>query len=643
MLRPRALLMVAVLCVATTAFAQDPVPPARILANDNRIPAGKLDNGVWNVALDIRDGAWHAEAEKGPPLFVEAFGEVGKDAQVPGPLLRVPANITVHVTITNKLEKPATVHGFFTRPAAEDTGVEIAPNQTHEFTFASGSPGTYFYWARTTEELVTPAGVHVRPQFEDAALNGAFIVDAPGPVPPERIFVITTMFGMPNALTQGFEVATINGKEYPYTDALEYTMGDPIRWRVINPSFAEHPMHLHGAFFKVASLGDDKSDTRYEGADQQNMVTEDLRAGHTMLMEWTPSHTGRWLYHCHFHAHMSSEERVPVVGLQHPSLYGDPTAVAGTPLPHDPPNAMHGMGGLLMVINVKPKPGAPPDQVARNPRKLDLVLQPDATDAKEKLLSCSLREGSKVETSHGVSVGPPMILHRDQPVEITVINHLTEPATIHWHGLELDSYYDGVMGEGMGEQMTPMVEPGKSFVVRFTPNRAGTFIYHTHASNPAQLSHGVYGAIIVLAPGKKYDAEHERLIVIGTRDTYFTAEHITVNGSETFPSMSMERGVSYRVRIVNMAPNLAGTILLGTKEHPLQWREIAKDGADVPARLDKTIDARLDIASGETYDFEVQPQSDGDIPITVVNRVNGAKLEGKIAVQDGSAVASAKK
>jgi manganese oxidase len=75
-----------------------------------------------------------------------------------------------------------------------------------------------------------------------------------------------------------------------------------------------------------------------------------------------------------------------------------------------------------------------------------------------------------------------MVLSRGEPVEITVLSRLSEPTAIHWHGLELDSYYDGVIGGGTGDQVTPAIAPDGSFVSRFNPNRAGTFIYHTHAA-----------------------------------------------------------------------------------------------------------------------------------------------------------------
>ena len=148
-------------------------------------------------------------------------------------------------------------------------------------------------------------------------------------------------------------------------------------------------------------------------------------------------------------------------------------------------------------------------------------------------------------------------------MEITVVNHLDQPTTVHWHGLELDSYYDGVVGGGDGNQITPAILPGGSFVARFTPNRAGTFIYHTHAADPNQLSGGVYGGLIVLEPGQSYDAEHDRLLIIGARDNDFRTSRITLNGSETLSPIVFTHGERYRLRVINIAPNLGANFQLG--------------------------------------------------------------------------------
>ena len=109
-----------------------------------------------------------------------------------------------------------------------------------------------------------------------------------------------------------------------------------------------------------------------------------------------------------------------------------------------------------------------------------------------------------------------IVLRRDEPVEITLVNRLAEATAIHWHGIELDSYYDGVHGwSGIDRRVTPMIEPGGSFVVRFTPPRAGTFIYHTHLHDYRQLTSGLYGPLIVTDADETFDPATDHVIVLG--------------------------------------------------------------------------------------------------------------------------------
>jgi len=620
----RTLWVLVVLCIfAALAFAQEPAVE-QILANQNRTPAGKLENGVLTLHLEIRTGAWRAEADDGPQLFVQAFGEAGHPAQIPGPLIRMSVGTTVHVTIANKLDKKATVFGLNTRPGDAQAGVDLAPGESHEWNFEAGAPGTYYYWARTTDSK--------RPLFADAHLNGAYIVDPAGLVTPDRLFVINVLIAPADVLHDDFEVVSINGKSYPYTEPLEYTEGETIRWRVINPSFAEHPMHLHGAFYQLLSIGDSESETAYAEGDRQWVVTENLQSGHTMMLEWKPEHIGRWLFHCHFQAHISSDERVPVL------LAASPREVTG-PRPdvhehHDSMTGMNDMAGLVLVINVKPaKNPAPPRPAGPTLRKLDLVVEPSSASGKSPTFSCAVREGKKIVASEDKSMGPSIVLTRGEPAEITVLNHLERPTAIHWHGLELDSYYDGVIGGGTANQVTPAILPGDSFTARFTPNRAGTFIYHTHAAEPNQLSGGIYGALIVLEPGELFDAEHDRILVLGSRDESFFATRLTLNGAEQPNPMVFNRGVKYRLRLINMGADLAANFLLGSKEQPATWSAVAKDGATLPTRLAKSGDASFHIASGETYDFEFKSDTAGEIPLQVENAVNKAKVLGKIVVR----------
>jgi FtsP/CotA-like multicopper oxidase with cupredoxin domain len=615
-----------------SALAQSPEP---IVANQNRSPAGKLESGVLNIQLEVREGVWHPENEDGPALFVQAFGEAGQPAQIPGPMLRMLEGTTVHVTVANKLDTAVTVHGLNTRPGDSKDVLDIPAGETRERTFPAGAPGTYYYWARSTEPRKSGLGSTPQTVFEDAQLNGAFIIDPPGAVPPDRVFVVNLMFVEHDISHPRFEVVSINGKSYPFTEPLDYTVGDSIRWRVINPGFAPHPMHLHGAFYKVLSLGDTQTDMRFDGDDRQSVVTEGIQPGGTMMMEWSPEHAGRWLFHCHFQLHMSSAERVPV--FTQPSEHKDPLEGTSGSMVHDG-NKMEGMSdmaGLVLIINVRPSAGAAaPVSAKAATRTLDLIIDPDAqAAANEPKFSCAIREKNKLIASQDRGVGPPIVITRGQLTEITVLNHLKSPTTIHWHGLELESYYDGVVGGGLGDQVTSAIAPGDKFVARFTPSRAGTFIYHTHAGDPSQLTGGIYGALVVLEPGETFDPDYDKLLVIGTRDQLFNAKRITINGSEAPQPLTLARGNTYRLRLINIAPNLIGKFRLGTQEHPETWRELAKDGAYVPARLAKPGDAMLDILSGETYDFQFRADEPGDIPMEIQNLVSQAKLVTHVVVR----------
>jgi hypothetical protein len=49
-----------VFLLSALALAQTPAAD-QIVANQNRVPAGRLENGALNVQLEIRSGTWHPE------------------------------------------------------------------------------------------------------------------------------------------------------------------------------------------------------------------------------------------------------------------------------------------------------------------------------------------------------------------------------------------------------------------------------------------------------------------------------------------------------------------------------------------------------------------------------------------------------
>jgi FtsP/CotA-like multicopper oxidase with cupredoxin domain len=122
-----------------------------------------------------------------------------------------------------------------------------------------------------------------------------------------------------------------------------------------------------------------------------------------------------------------------------------------------------------------------------------------------------LEEARKLTPGEPSALGPPLVLERGKLVEITVDNQLRQSTSVHWHGMELESYYDGVPGWGAnGKELTPVIKPRESFLVRFTPPRAGTFI---HLNDEAQISGGLYGPLVVVEPGKKFDPTRDFIFV----------------------------------------------------------------------------------------------------------------------------------
>jgi len=214
--------------------------------------------------------------------------------------------------------------------------------------------------------------------------------------------------------------------------------------------------------------------------------------------------------------------------------------------------------------------------------------------------------------------GPPLVLNQGQPIAIRVVNRLPEPLAVHWHGIELESFFDGVPGiSGSDTHLMPPIAAGKSFVARFTPPRAGTFIYHTHIDDVKQLSSGLYGPLIVLPPGQTFDPESDRVLVLSKAGPGPTP--LWLNGSDAPDLGSFRVGQAYRVRIINILPeNPPVDLILLADETPVTWRPLAKDGADLPAGQRVPRPAKVTLAIGETYDFEFRPEAPGELTLEAV-------------------------
>ena len=205
--------------------AQTAVP--RSEPNDNRVPAGKVQNGTLTIHLEIREGQSFPEEDSGPSLKIPAFAEEGKLPQIPGPLIRVPQGTEVHASLRNALGSgTAIVHGLYQRPSERAETVEVPAGEVREIRFKVDAPGTYYYWASTTGEAL-----EVREGL-DSQLSGALIVDPPNTPVNDRVFVIGK-WASPHPVGDPLHrvVFVINGKSWPYNERLTHHVGEEVHWR----------------------------------------------------------------------------------------------------------------------------------------------------------------------------------------------------------------------------------------------------------------------------------------------------------------------------------------------------------------------------------------------------------------------------
>ena len=594
--------------VSSSSGGTSASPPLPLVQpNDNRNAAGRLENGILTIRLVVKMARWYPEASGGPFAEVPAIAEEGRAPQIPAPLIRVPVGTTIVATVRNTLtDSTVYVRGFSTHPAATLDSIPILPGESRTIRFAAGAPGTYPY-------LMTPGIRDPDKSDEREASGGALIVDAAGSHPADRIFVINIWGETRDSVTYGNALA-INGKSWPFTERIAATVGDTLRWRIVNVSGRNHPMHLHGFYFRLAARGTPLSDTVYSPGQRRLAVTEDLSAGDTMDMDWIPNRPGNWLFHCHIAFHV-------VPGL---------AQLSGTP-----PDARHlhsvdirqHMAGLVLGINVRARPGA--KMAARpHPRKLHLFVDEGRRRSfAPRAMGFVLQRDAGIPARDSIeAIGSLIVLNRDEPTDITVVNRLPEATSIHWHGIELESYSDGVAGwSGSADHLAPVIAAQDSFIARLTLPRAGTFIYHTHLNDIEQLTSRLYGALVVLRPGQKFDSATDHVFVLGWDGPTEPPRRWLINGDTVGPPIEIAARVPQRFRFVDIAP--AGRVVFSIVHDSsvVSWRPLAKDGAAYPPGISVSGPAKRRLNVGETFDAEFIAPAAGEYELTMGAPVPGAK------------------
>jgi FtsP/CotA-like multicopper oxidase with cupredoxin domain len=618
---------------AVRSAARPGAPPVAEL-NPNTAPAGNLNGSTLTLALEAKRTIWYPDGPSKPGREVAALGQVAKAPLVPAPLVRVAAGTNVRVSVRNTLDPdtivfhvPTTLRGL---PPGSDS-VVIAPGAVGELTFTPSVPGNYFYRARTNSDLDRRLTI-------GGAMAGAIVVDSVATARPrDRVLVLlaSTDSAANNGTPLGDSIVfSINGRSWPNTERISATVGDSVRWRIINANNDIHPMHLHGFYYRVDAVTAQVPPPPGAATPPRDLmvVTQRMPPFTSMSVTWVPERPGNWLFHCHFLVHVARKNLTTT---------GPSEAV------HED-HAMTGMQGLVLGVVVAPRPGAvaEPDPAGTPPsRRLRLVAVqdsafPESAPSMRFIVQDRTSGGPAADVGPGFS--PPIRIERGKPVSMMVVNQLHEPTAVHWHGMELHPYHDGAAGfSGVGRRVSPMIAPRDSFEARFTPPRAGTFIYHSHVNEPVQHRAGMLGALIVV--DSLGAAADDATIFLKSARQAGAGAVLDLNGQANPDTITLHVGRPARLRLISLAllnPNAVviltarpdSATVLRADSLVLQWQPIAKDGADLPPAMRAPRLARQIIGMGETYDFEFTPTARGSLRVEV-RGAGGGGLLGRVPIR----------
>jgi hypothetical protein len=259
--------------------------------------------------------------------------------------------------------------------------------------------------------------------------------------------------------------------------------------------------------------------------------------------------------------------------------------------------------------------------------------------------------------------GPTLQFTEGDYAIIYVKNEMDEETSVHWHGILLPNFYDGVPYLN-----TPPILPGETQKYEFRLKQAGTYWYHSHTM--LQEQSGVYGGLVIEPREKTLDYDKDLVLVLsdwtnekpmnvlrnlkrGTEwytikkgtatplnqviargalgaqlnfwkdrmegadiaDIYY--EEFLINGEPSREYPNFEPGEKVRLRVINAAASTAFWLSIGGGNPTL----VAADGLRVePYKTDK-----LFIAIAETYDFLVTIPETGKIEFTATGQDGSGK------------------
>jgi FtsP/CotA-like multicopper oxidase with cupredoxin domain len=164
---------------------------------------------------------------------------------------------------------------------------------------------------------------------------------------------------------------------------------------------------------------------------------------------------------------------------------------------------------------------------------------------------------------NGSSPGPTMEAVEGEIFRCVFTNNLSEPTTVHFHGLYLPINMDGVPDFSQDP-----VPPGGTFVYEFPLIQSGTYLYHSHFMSAKQVGMGLMGFFIIHPknPPPFYKVDHDYAFFLHTwkiepgspiPNTLEMTEfnYFTMNGrpGPKIPAMRAKVGEKVRIRVTNLS------------------------------------------------------------------------------------------
>ncbi len=196
-----------------------------------------------------------------------------------------------------------------------------------------------------------------------------------------------------------------------------------------------------------------------------------------------------------------------------------------------------------------------------------LLAQPDTVIYKITIEENLVKIGDKEIT--GITIndsipGPTLRFKEGDYAVIYVRNNMDVETSVHWHGILLPNFFDGVP-----YLTTPPVEPGTVFKYEFPIKHSGTYWYHSHTG--LQEQRGVYGSIVIEAEEENFAYDRDLVIVLGDW-TYEKPKNIL---------RTLKRGLEwYNIKKGTVAP-LAEVISRGALGAQLNFWRQRMEGADI--------------------------------------------------------------